>query len=88
MATVFIPSQWRDLTAGRGQMVLPGASVGEVLNAVVAAYPQVAERLFDDGRIRPGLAIAVDGEMGSHSLRHPLREASELSIIPMIAGGS
>jgi molybdopterin converting factor small subunit len=66
---------------------LPGASVGEVLSALVAAYPAVGDRLFDDGRIRPGLAVAVDGEMGNHALRHGLRADSEVSIIPMIAGG-
>ncbi|MBV8083201.1 MAG: MoaD/ThiS family protein [Chloroflexi bacterium] len=87
MATVFIPSQWRDLTAGQAHLDLPGASVGAVLQALVAAYPAIGERLFDDGRIRPGLAVAVDGEMGSHALRHALRPNSELSIIPMIAGG-
>ncbi len=67
---------------------MPGATVGDVLRALVEAYPDARERLFDDTNLRIGLSVAVDGEMSAHSLAYPLRKDSELSIIPMIAGGA
>ena len=92
MARVFIPSLLRPLCNGQQLMELPGATVGEVLRALVAAYPAVEERIFRDGsvssgRLQPGMSVAVDGDVAAHPLSHPVQANSELSIIPAIAGG-
>ena len=51
--TVRIPTQLRTLTGGAGEVEVEGASVGEVLKALDAAHPGLADRLFDDaGNLR------------------------------------
>ncbi len=87
MATVWVPSLLRPLVDGQQTLQIPGATVGEVLNALIAAYPAIEERLFEDGRLRPGMSVAVDGDVARHNLNHPLSATSEVSIIPAIAGG-
>ena len=51
--TVRIPTQLRTLTGGAGEVEVEGASVGEVLKALDAAHPGLADRLFDEsGNLR------------------------------------
>ncbi|MBV8085757.1 MAG: MoaD/ThiS family protein [Chloroflexi bacterium] len=88
MPRLIVPAQLRDLTGGEKELLLDGNTVGEVLRALVARYPAVKSRIFDEeGAIEPTIAIAVDGEVERHYPNFKVRPDSELSIIPAIGGG-
>ncbi len=88
MATIWIPSLLRPLTEGKRQVTATGATVGAVVDSLEAAYPGVRDRLCDGDRLRPGIAIVIDGVTGSVGLLEPVKPESELHIVPAIAGGT
>ncbi len=87
MPTVWIPPLIRDLTGGREQVTVPGATVGEVVEHLDEAYPGIKERLCDAGRLRPGISVSVDGELSPRGLRQPVGESGEVHFLPSISGG-
>jgi len=90
MPTVRIPTQLRTLTAGEGTVTVGGATVGEVLKALDAAHPGMAERLFDDaGALRRFVNVFVaDNDVRfEQGLDTPVAETETVSIIPAVAGG-
>lgn len=90
MPTIRIPTQLRTLTAGAGEVEVPGATVGEALAALDSAHPGFAERLFDgDGKLRRFVNVFVADEdirflAGTDT---PVDHSTTLSIIPAVAGG-
>ena len=87
MPTVWIPSLLRDLTGGEDSLTVPGETVGQVIENLDARYPGLLERLCVDGRLRPNIAVVVDGVTSRQRLRHRLTETSEVHFIPAISGG-
>jgi molybdopterin synthase sulfur carrier subunit len=88
--TVRIPTQLRTLTAGQGEVAVDGATVSEVLKALDAAHPGIAERLFDDaGALRRfvNVFVADDDVRFREGLDTPVAEKDTVSIIPAVAGG-
>ncbi|MDE3086634.1 MAG: MoaD/ThiS family protein [Acidobacteriota bacterium] len=88
--TVRIPTQLRTLTGGAGELALEGTSVGEVLKALDAAHPGMADRLFDEaGGLRRFVNVFVDEEdvRFLSGLETPLSEGQTVSIVPAVAGG-
>ncbi len=87
MATIWIPALLRDLTGGHETLVVPGATVRQLIENLEVAYPGISDRLCQDGRLRPGLAVVVDGEVSRQGLRRPLAETSEVHFLPALSGG-
>ena len=87
MATVWIPSLMRDLSGGREQVSVPGATVGEVVDALERACPGIKARLCERDRLAPGLAVAPDGKVARLGLLATVDERSEVRFLPAIAGG-
>jgi sulfur-carrier protein len=87
MPVVFIPALLRDLTHGEESVLVPGVSVREVIEQLEERYPGVKARLYDGDRLRPGIAVAVDGAISRLRLRHRLQEGSEVHFLPAISGG-
>lgn len=89
MAVVWIPSLLQRLAEGKERVKVPGANLREVLSALAERYPGLRERLLGelDG-LQEGIAIAVDGEIAIMGLLEPVREKSEIHILPAIGGGS
>lgn len=86
---VFIPSLHRDLTGGEEKVAVGGATLGEVIDALEAKYPGLRERLCEDGRIKPYISVAVNGEvLPSRGLRHKLNNGAEIHFVPAIGGGA
>jgi len=90
MPTVRIPTVLRPQTGGQARVEVEGATVGEVLNSLVADNPALAERLLEDGKVRGYVNVFVDDE----DIRYLDGEATvvppgtEISIMPAVAGGS
>ena len=88
MAVVWIPSLLQRLTEDQDTVTVPGATLRQVINNLDARHPGIKERLVDDeGRFQEGIAIAIDGEVSHLGLIEPVKEDSEIHIIPAIGGG-
>jgi molybdopterin synthase sulfur carrier subunit len=87
MAVVWIPALLRDLTGGEAQVTVPGETVRQLIENLEYAYPGIEERLCDEDRLRPNIAVVVDGEVSRQRLRHKLAETSEVHFLPAISGG-
>ena len=87
MPVVWIPPQMRDLTAGQDRVTVPGARVGEVIEALERRYPGLKARLCDGEALRPGLAVVVGTEVSRLGWRQPVGPDSEIHFLPAIAGG-
>lgn len=87
MATVWIPSLMRDLTASQAQVVVEGRTLGAVIDALERAYPGVKERLLKDSKLDPALRALIDGRVSLLGLGEPIAENGEVQFIPAIAGG-
>jgi molybdopterin converting factor small subunit len=90
MANVFIPTALRPYTGRQSQVEAPGATVAEALAALVAAYPDLKNQVFDDqGEPRN----FVNFFLGDTDIRQlsgldtPLAPDADLLIVPAIAGG-
>ena len=88
--TVRIPTQLRTLTGGVGEVAADGATVGDVLKALDAAYPGMGDRLFDEaGKLRRFVNVFVADEdiRFQDGLDTPVTAGQTVSIIPAVAGG-
>ena len=87
MAVVWIPSLLQSLTGGQEKVLVPGATVGEIIDSLEARFPGVRERLVEGGAIRPHIAVAIDGDVSPEGLEQDVRESSEIHFIPALSGG-
>lgn len=90
MPTVWVPAPWRDkLTGGLQQVPVTGATVREVIESLEAQYPGFRQRIFDpdEDRIRPDIAVSVDGEVSVEGLRRKVKADSEVHFLPALSGG-
>ena len=88
MATVFIPTQIRDLTGGQIEFDLPGNTVGELIDALSVQFPEVRGRLIESGTLRRNLSVAVDGEISPLGLLEKVKPTSEVHFVAAIRGGA
>ena len=90
MVTIRIPTTLRTLTGGASQVEVEGATVSEALEALEAAHPGFAERIFDDeGNLRRfvNVFVADDDVRYLDGVGTAVPEGGEISIIPAVAGG-
>ena len=87
MPVVWIPALLQPLSNGVQKVDVPGQTVRQVIDHLEAQYPGMRERLLDGERLRPSIAVAVDGVISQEKLRHQLSEASEVHFMPAISGG-
>lgn len=62
-----------------------GGTVGDALDALVAAFPRTERYLFDDGTLEPSVRVAVDGE--SVDVDDACPPDASLSVHPAMQGG-
>jgi len=84
VAKVYIPAQLRAFTEGAEWVEASGDTVGAVIGNL---GPSVRNRLLRDGRLAPGLAIAVDGEITPLGLRETVAPETEIHFLTAISGG-
>ena len=88
--TVRVPTTLRTFTGGRSEVVVEGATVGDVLTALDAEHPGIADRVIDaDGSLRRfvNVFLADDDVRFLEGLATPVPEGETMSIIPAVAGG-
>lgn len=84
---VWIPALHRDLTRGQETVQVPGETLGELIANLDALFPGLADRLTEDGRVRPYISVAVNGEVIGRRLGQRLEQPSEVHFVPAIGGG-
>jgi molybdopterin converting factor small subunit len=90
MATVRIPTQLRELSSGKSEVTVNGATVAEVLAALDSAHPGFQGRLFDDaGKLRRFVNVFVADEdvRFLDGLDTKVTDGQTVSIVPAVAGG-
>ncbi len=87
MPRVFVPVPLQHLTGGTADVVVEGKTVRSVLESLDVAFPGVGDHLRNGDGLRPGLAVAVDGNMSSQGLLQKVREDSEVHFVAAIGGG-
>ncbi len=90
MSKIHIPTPLRQYVGKQASIEVPGATVGEAMNALVAQHPDLRKHLYtDDGKLRAFVNLYVNDE----DIRYLQKEATALSagdnisIVPSIAGG-
>ena len=91
MPKIFLPTPLRPFADGASSVEAPGATVAEVLEALVSRHANLRAHLFDEaGKLRSFVNVYKNDE----DIRHLDRESTAvatgdaLSIVPSIAGGS
>ena len=90
MAKVLIPTPLRQFAGKNDAVELAGSTVGEVLAALTATFPDLRKQLFnDEGKLRSFVNVYLNDE----DIRYMQKDATAvaagdtLSIVPSIAGG-
>ncbi len=86
--TVFVPTGMRPLTDGVRVVTARGGTVGEIARDLESRYPGFYESLVEDGRLRNGLAVAINNEEQPLGLLAKVQRGDEVHILPAMAGGS
>jgi sulfur-carrier protein adenylyltransferase/sulfurtransferase len=88
---VSIPTPLRGFTAGQDSIQLPGDTVGQVLDSLLAAHSGLKRHLLqEDGRLRSFVNLYLNETDIRHlsSTATPVQPGDVLTIVPSIAGGS
>ncbi len=88
MVTVFIPTMLQPVTGGVKQFDCEATNLRQVIERLDQLFPGIKEKLVEDGRIKPNLAVAIDGEVARMGLLEKVGENSEVHFVPAIGGGA
>jgi molybdopterin converting factor small subunit len=90
VSIVWIPQVLRASAGGNKQVELGGASVGEVVEGLVAQYPSLRGQLLtDEGDLNRFVNVYVNGQDVRYldGLATPVGERDEVRLLPAMAGG-
>src|SRR3974377_443560 len=91
MAKVLIPTPLRQFKGKQDAVHVTGGTVGEVLTALTAQYPDLRKQIFnDEGKLRSFVNVYLNDE-DIRYLKKDAPAAAEgdaISLVPSIAGGS
>ena len=91
MAKVLIPTPLRQFTGKQDAVTVAGNTVGEVLTALTARFPDLRKQIFtDEGKVRSFVNVYLNDEdiryLGKDATA--AKDSDTLSLVPSIAGGS
>ena len=90
MAKVLIPTPLRQFTGKQDAITIAGNTVGEVLTALTAQFPDLRKQIFtDEGKVRSFVNVYLNDEdiryIGKDTAA--TKDGDTLSLVPSIAGG-
>ena len=88
---VRIPTPLRGFAGGNAEIAADGASVGAVMGAIGAEYPELLERVMKaDGQPREfvNIYLGSDNVRTLNGMDTPVGDGDILSILPAVAGGA
>ncbi|GIV16083.1 MAG: molybdenum cofactor biosynthesis protein MoeB [Armatimonadota bacterium] len=89
--TVLIPGALQMYTGNQGEVQVQASTVGEALQALTEAYPDLRKHLYNEqGRLRSFVNVYLGEEDTRYlqGLETPVKDGDTLMIVPSIAGGS
>ncbi|HWB89671.1 MAG TPA: MoaD/ThiS family protein [Acidimicrobiia bacterium] len=88
-ATVRIPTSLRSLTDGSAVVEVQPGKLDELLGDLATRYPELGERLLEDGRPRRfvNIFVAEDDIRFLDGVDTPVGEGQVVTILPAVAGG-
>jgi len=87
MTTVRIPKPMRIYTQDMDVVQAGGKNVRKLINELEKSYPGMKDALVEGDKLRPGVAIVLDGKISQLGLLQPLSQENEVVFIPAITGG-
>ncbi len=90
MAKVLIPTPLRQYVEKKDVVEATGATVAEVLSAVVTEHPSLKKQIYtDEGKLRSFVNVYLNDEDIRYidKEKSAVTEGDTLSIVPSIAGG-
>ncbi len=87
MTTVRIPQPIQIYTQDMDVVQVGGKNVRELINELEERYPGLKAALVEDDKLRPDVAIVLDGKISQLGLLQPLSAEHEVVFIPAISGG-
>jgi len=85
MAKVLIPTPLRQFTGRQDSVTVAGATVGEVLSALTAQFPDLRKQIFnDEGKVRSFVNVYLNDEdvryLGKDATA--ARDGDTISLVP------
>src|SRR5450432_3646171 len=91
MAKVLIPTPLRQFTGKQDSVTVAGSTVGEVLSALTAQFPDLRKQVYtDEGKMRSFINVYLNDEDIRYLSKDatPSKDGDTISLVPSIAGGS
>ena len=77
----------QELSSGEQRVNVQGNNIRQVIDNLDAVYPGFKDRLVEDGRVKPNISVAIDGEITPLGMIEKVEDASEVHFLPAISGG-
>ena len=87
MPIIFVPSLMQKLCNGEQKLIIEGANLRQVIDNLDLQYTGFKDRLVEDGKIKPNISVAVDGEITPLGMIQKVDTNSEIHFLPAISGG-
>jgi len=87
MPIIFVPSLMQKLCNGEQKLIIEGANLRQVIDNLDLQYTGFKDRLVEDGKIKPNISVAVDGEITPLGMIQKVNTNSEIHFLPAISGG-
>lgn len=87
MTKVRIPQPLLSFTRNEEFVHVSGKNVRQIIDELDLNYPGIKAALLDKGKLKPDIAVMLDGKISQLGLLEAVSENSELLFIPAITGG-
>lgn len=87
MAKVTIPQTMRFYTGDMAVVDVAGSNVRKLIDELESKHPGMKGALMYESKLKPDVAIMLNGEISRLALLQPIAEDDEVVIIPAITGG-
>ncbi len=87
---IFVPTPLRQYAGKQAAVDVPATTVGEALNGLTSAYPDLRKHLYnEEGKLRAFVNVYLNDEDVRYLQNEEtaVKDGDTLSIIPSIAGG-
>lgn len=84
---VWIPTPLQVYSHGNVVVEASASNLRRLIHMLDETCPGIKDALIDGDKLRPGVAIAMDGQISQLGLLQPLKDVKEVAIIPAISGG-